>query len=691
MVKYYILFIKNRGRVCSLTGFNYVMFFVQLKQKMENGDKLQWILLRRDSMLKDKRKRIWAWILAGVLLTESMHPSTANAAQIPKEILTDENTADTQQPKEKDEEETAKESAVNENKEESAAEDSTAETGVKESSIEEQNTKSSIENKTEEDTATEENTKEDLTETETGTTQDQTEMDTTQEQTETETDITQEQTETETDITQEQTETESETETEEDLKALESKRQIAKKDNILSGYNTSFEEVNESGELHWWNYEAGEQGKGKIAQEKYEENQNQPSECGEYYLKVYSEGGENKAYIAASEIAGKIETEVTYEFTYYAKLAAGVDSGEVEFRVTSASSDWNSQELAKIELDNEITLDTTQWKQVSGTFRIPAHDKHSQVKVEFSGSDSTSFCIDDLRIAAVKGENTGNDREIPISANILSDKNPSFENVDEKGLQWWNDLSWKKTNIARERYGESDKPTTECGDYYLAVSPGTDKKSGAQINHEDIAKIIKPEVTYEFTYLVRLSDGMTGGDVRFQVTSDSKSWDSTKVAEVNLDSEIILESGLWKQVSGTFRIPAQDKHEQVKIEFLGSDNLSFCIDDLRVAAIDKGDIAYGDNLVKNPYFAESDLSVWEKAKGEASITTATADAPIFDDIATYGVIENRKGNRECFAQDMTEVMKSGSSYEYSFYVMLDAEDYKDAPEEQREEIGRAHV
>ena len=94
------------------------------------------------------------------------------------------------------------------------------------------------------------------------------------------------------------------------------------------------------------------------------------------------------------------------------------------------------------------------------------------MKVEFSGSDSTSFCIDDLRIAAVKGENTGNDREIPISANILSDKNPSFENVDEQGLQWWNDLSWGKTNIARGSYGESDKPTTECGDYYLAVSPG---------------------------------------------------------------------------------------------------------------------------------------------------------------------------------------------------------------------------
>lgn len=87
------------------------------------------------------------------------------------------------------------------------------------------------------------------------------------------------------------------------------------------------------------------------------------------------------------------------------------------------------------------------------------------------------------------------------------------------------------------------------------------------------------------------------------------------MAEVNPDSEAILESNQWKQISGTFRIPAHDKHEQVKIEFLGSDGLSFCIDDLRVAAIDKGDIEYGDNLVKNPYFAESDLSVWGRQRG----------------------------------------------------------------------------
>ncbi|MDE7323502.1 MAG: endo-1,4-beta-xylanase [Lachnospiraceae bacterium] len=270
-----------------------------------------------------------------------------------------------------------------------------------------------------------------------------------------------------------------------------------------------------------------------------------------------------------------------------------------------------------------------------------------------------------------------------ISANILKDYNPSFENGTDKALDWWNDLSWGQTYIAREHYEESGNPTPECGDYYLEVIPDADKKSGAQICHEDIAKIIKPEVTYEFTYFAKLSDGMDSGEVQFQVTSASKDWES-KTAEVNLDSEVELESGQWKQVSGTFQIPAYDKNEQVKIEFLGSEDLSFCIDDLRVAAIDKGDIEYGDNLVKNPYFAESDLSVWEASKGDADITAATADEAIFDDINTYGVIGNRTSSYDCFAQDMTAVIQSGNSYEYSFYVMLDADDYKDAPPEQRE-------
>lgn len=332
---------------------------------------------------------------------------------------------------------------------------------------------------------------------------------------------------------------------------------------------------------------------------------------------------------------------------------------------------------ASIELDNEITLDAVQWKQVSGTFKLPAHDQHEQVKVEFSGSEGVSFCIDDLRIAAVEDENTGDDRV--ISNNILSDYNTSFEGVDEGGkLYWWNGPSWSQDGIARKSYEDNKAPISDCGAYYVEVSP-YDGKSEAQVNHDNIGAIIQPEIIYEFTYIAKLSEGQESGQVQLEISSDD-----TKKAEIKLDKEVTLNAAQWQKVSGTFKLPANSSHKAVKIRFTGSENLSFCVDDLRVAATDQGNAEHSDNLVKNPYFAESDLSMWQKAKGDASISTATADKAIFDDIATYGVIENRKSNYDCFAQDMTRILKSGSSYEYSFYVKLDAEDYKDAPEEQRE-------
>ena len=448
-------------------------------------------------------------------------------------------------------------------------------------------------------------------------------------------------------------------------------------ESILSEYNTSFEGVDGNGNLHWWNHEAGTDAKGAISQAKYEENQSPSSECEKSYLQVQSEKGINKAYIAQEKIAGIIKPEVTYEFTYYAKLTQGTDNGEVQFQVTSASKDWSSQKSASIELDKEIVLDSIQWKQISGQFKLPAHDQHDQVKIEFAGSDGLSFCIDDLRIAAVDDDNTGDDRE--ISENILSNYNTSFEGVNESGnLYWWNGPSWSSDGISRKAYENSEKPSSDCGDYYLEVSPN-DGKSEAQINDAGIAALIQPESTYEFTYYAKLSEGQKDGAVRLEVSGGG-----AKNAEIKLDKEVTLDAAQWQKVSGTFKLPASNNHKEVKVKFAGSDGLSFCIDDLRVAVIDKGDVEYGDNLVKNPYFAEEDLSMWEKAKGEASISTAAADQPVFDDITTYGVIENRTSSQECFAQDMTGILKSGSSYEYSFYAMLDAEDYKDAPANQRE-------
>lgn len=628
-------------------------------------------------MIRYKSKKILALILSGVLIAGSV-PVTSNAAEQSGESTeeyaestdgqytdsTEENRAagkDT--PEESTDEESKPESSAAHTDEESKPEESTVEGSTDEENAAEENTN-------EENAADENSTKENTTEI--NSSEESTASETTENVTETETDTT------ETDTKETETESETETEeTEEDFKVLLSDRQIAETDNILSGYNTSFEETDANGKLYWWNHEAETGAKGSIVQGKYEENQKPSSECGNNYLQVQAESGKNKAYICDSNITGSMKPQVTYEFTYYAKLAEGTDSGEVQFQVTSTSKDWSSQKPASIELDNEITLDAAQWKQVSGTFKLPAHDQHEQVKVEFSGSEGVSFCIDDLRIAAVEDGNAGGDRV--ISNNILSDYNTSFEGVDGEGkLYWWNGPSWNQDGIARKSYEDNKAPTSDCGAYYVEVSP-YDGKSEAQVKHEKIGAIIQPEITYEFTYIAMLSEGQESGQVQLEISSDD-----TKKAEIKLDKEVTLNAAQWQKVSGTFKLPANSSHKEVKIKFTGSENLSFCVDDLRVAATDQGNAEHSDNLVKNPYFAESDLSMWEKAKGEASISTATADKVVFDDIATYGVIENRKSNYDCFAQDMTGILKSGSSYEYSFYVKLDAEDYKDAPEEQRE-------
>ncbi len=628
-------------------------------------------------MIRYKSKKILALILSGVLIAGSV-PVTSNAAEQSGESTEEYAESTDGQYTDSTEENRA---AGKDTSEESTDEESKPESSAAHTDEESKPEESTVEGSTDEENAAEENTNEENAADENSTKENTTEINSSEESTASET--TENVTETETDTTEtdtKETETESETETEEteeDFKVLLSDRQIAETDNILSGYNTSFEETDANGKLHWWNHEAETGAKGSIAQGKYEENQKPSSECGNNYLQVQAESGKNKAYICDSNITGSMKPQVTYEFTYYAKLAEGTDSGEVQFQVTSVSKDWSSQKPASIELDNEITLDAAQWKQVSGTFKLPAHDQHEQVKVEFSGSEGVSFCIDDLRIAAVEDGNAGGDRV--ISNNILSDYNTSFEGVDEKGkLYWWNGPSWSQDGIARKSYEDNKAPTSDCGAYYVEVSP-YDGKSEAQVKHDNIGAIIQPEITYEFTYIAKLSEGQESGQVQLEISSDD-----TKKAEIKLDKEVTLNAAQWQKVSGTFKLPANSSHKAVKIKFTGSENLSFCVDDLRVAATDQGNAEHSDNLVKNPYFAESDLSMWEKAKGEASISTATADKAIFDDIATYGVIENRTSNYDCFAQDMTGILKSGSSYEYSFYVKLDAEDYKDAPEEQRE-------
>lgn len=96
------------------------------------------------------------------------------------------------------------------------------------------------------------------------------------------------------------------------------------------------------------------------------------------------------------------------------------------------------------------------------------------------------------------------------------------------------------------------------------------------------------------------------------------------------------------------------------------------------------EIPLGDNLIKNPNFADADnLAVWGAQQGSSTITAEVAAEAIFDDIKTYGKITNRESNYNCFAQDITDVVVKNKEYQYTFYVMLDPEDYKDTADEMR--------
>ena len=91
----------------------------------------------------------------------------------------------------------------------------------------------------------------------------------------------------------------------------------------------------------------------------------------------------------------------------------------------------------------------------------------------------------------------------------------------------------------------------------------------------------------------------------------------------------------------------------------------------------------GENLLQNPNFADSDVSMWGVELESAKITTAESDTPIVGDIKTYGVIDGRTRPYDCFAYDVTDIVENGATYAYCFYVML-TDDYEGAPGEQRQ-------
>lgn len=98
-------------------------------------------------------------------------------------------------------------------------------------------------------------------------------------------------------------------------------------------------------------------------------------------------------------------------------------------------------------------------------------------------------------------------------------------------------------------------------------------------------------------------------------------------------------------------------------------------------------ITYGENIIKDGDFKNAEAAAsWNASVGESNITVGTEENVIGDSgLKTYGVINRDSATAtpgDCFSQDITKAVERGEEYQYSFWAKL-SDDYKDAPEEQR--------
>ena len=90
-----------------------------------------------------------------------------------------------------------------------------------------------------------------------------------------------------------------------------------------------------------------------------------------------------------------------------------------------------------------------------------------------------------------------------IQENLLEAYNTGFESSDSNGLYWWSDGNWGKENIAQKAYEGDQKPAEDSGGYYVEVTPDGEGIGTAQICAGDIASILEPEVSYEFSFYAK--------------------------------------------------------------------------------------------------------------------------------------------------------------------------------------------
>ncbi|MBO4862832.1 MAG: endo-1,4-beta-xylanase [Eubacterium sp.] len=413
--------------------------------------------------------------------------------------------------------------------------------------------------------------------------------------------------------------------------------------NALASYCTDFEAP------YWWNG-SGWSGYGDdIKLVNYETGEAPAENCGNSYASVESVIQMN------SSVVDVINPGKTYEYSYWVK--ADANGTKVTPIIQMHDGSWNSNTFGVFTPDEDIVISTS-WQLVTGLVVLPENAEAKEAKLAFEGDGK--FYLDEFYMSEYKTRN--------ITTNLIAKYCSDFEQE-----YWWNGSGWAGygDDIVLVDYAEGEAPADNCGEKYAAV------ESVIQLNDNGVLDLIPAGKSYEYSYWVKAdADGTTVTPI---IQQHNDNWSSNTFGEFTPDHEVTV-STEWQLVTGVVKLPSDSDATGTKIAFEGSGK--FYVDELRIGSL--SEVTYGDNLITNPNFADDDLSAWSEGIGEATIETAVAVDPIFDDVKTYGVIKDRTASGDCFAQDLTGKILSGKTYEYSFYAMLDEDDYKDAPADQRE-------
>lgn len=249
--------------------------------------------------------------------------------------------------------------------------------------------------------------------------------------------------------------------------------------NILSDYNTSFEGVDDRGNLYWWNDASW--GQTNIPRRAYGEAAKPVADCGDYYVQANPAniGEKAQCQIAGEGIAALIKGGKTYEYSYYAKLAEGEIAGTVTLSVIG---DWTSS--AVVTPDKEVTLNADEWQKVTGTFTL-ASDA-SQVVVRFEGTAGVAFCLDDLRVV---------EEPIPVTLSGVTCGNRVYNGTAYAytGTPVWmtedGTVVTGETTVTYQKAGEDlEKAPTDAGSYQAVFTITSDGYRGIESYSFEITK-----------------------------------------------------------------------------------------------------------------------------------------------------------------------------------------------------------